>query len=464
MYDPQHRSEKPAGSTPARDTPPAADGRPRMTTQADRRILGPIPAPQRIASVDIVRGFALWGVLLVNMMNFGALVPGQWPDLIDRFAFWAQRFFFEQKSLRLFSFLFGLGFAFQMLRASNGAARFLPVYVRRLAVLSAFGFLHYLIYPADILVPYAIVGFALLFFRNWSPTRILVMVALLFLIQGIVDWVWPRYGTTPPAHQLSPIARIYLRAPDPEFRENSQTASSISEHTRVRAQRALDVWRARAKRFPSHHLDPRNHWRGTQSWLVYLAMFLLGLYAGKRRIFQDFHAHRALITRTFYYGLLIGIVIMTADWIVKDFVTGLRPPVARFLRETIWGYGATALSLSYAAGLLLLIQRPQWRDRLFPLAAMGRVALTVYVTQSLIFTTLFLDYGFDLQRRVGPARVFAYAALIYALQLGISVWWVRRFRFGPLEWLWRTLTYACRQPMRLQPGKIPTAEADAAST
>jgi uncharacterized protein len=95
---------------------------------------------------------------------------------------------------------------------------------------------------------------------------------------------------------------------------------------------------------------------------------------------------------------------------------------------------------------------------------MGRVALTVYVSQSIIFATLFLDYGFDLQRRVAPALVFVYAALIYAVQLGISVWWVRRFRFGPLEWLWRTLTYARRQPIRLPLGKTPTPEADAAST
>lgn len=122
---------------------------------------------------------------------------------------------------------------------------------------------------------------------------------------------------------------------------------------------------------------------------------------------------------------------MTSDWIFRDFVTGPLSPVARFLREIIWAYGATALALSYAAGLLLLIQRPQWRRRLFPLAAMGRMALTVYVTQSIIFTTLFLDYGFDLQRRVSPAGVFGYAAAIYAAQLALCVWWMRRFQFGP---------------------------------
>jgi uncharacterized protein len=434
-----------------------------MTTPADRPTLGPIPAPERMAAIDVMRGFALWGVLLINMMNFGALIAVFWPDPIDQFAYWAQRFFFQQKLLRLLSFLFGLGFAFQMLRARERGAPFLPMFARRLAVLFAFGFLHYLIFPADILVPYAILAVALLFFRDWSPRGILMLAGLLFLLHPVVGSVWPEHRTTPRARQVNPLARIYLRVPDPAYHAKIQAASSLWEHARVRAQRALDIWRARAERFPSF-VDPRNHWRGSQSWPVLFAMFLLGLYAGKRRIIQDFQAHRALITRTFAYGLPIGILAMTADWIFRDF--GPRPlsSVAWFLRETIWAYGATALSLSYAAGLLLLIQRPPWGRRLFPLAAMGRMTLTVYISQSIIFTTLFLDYGFDLQRRMGPARVFAYAAVIYAVQLGISVWWVRRFRFGPLEWLWRMLTYARRQPMRLSRGKTLTPAADAAST
>jgi uncharacterized protein len=419
-----------------------------MRPHAERRTFGPITAPERIASIDMVRGFALWGVLLINMMNFGALTRGQWLEPPDRFVFWAQRFFFGQKFWRLFSFLFGLGFALQMLRSSEHGGRFLPVYIRRLAVLFAFGFLHYLLYPGDVLVPYAILGFVLLLFRHWSSPWILVLVALFLLIHPVVESVWPQDRTTAPGRPVNPIARVYLQVPDPEYREKIQSATAVSEHVRIRAQRAFDIWRARVERFPSHQLDPRTHWRGSQSWLLYLAMFLLGLYAGKRRVFHDFHAHRTLISRTFCYGLPLGLLAMTSDWIFRDFVTGPLPPVVRFLRETIWAYGATALALSYAAGLLLLIQRQQWRDRLFPLAAMGRMALTVYLTQSIIFTALFLDYGFDLQRRMGPAAVFGYAAAIYAVQLAICVWWMRRFQFGPLEWVWRTLTYARWHPIR----------------
>ena len=97
-----------------------------MTAPAEGPALGPVTASERLASVDIVRGFALWGVLLINMMNYGALNNDRWSGPIDRFAYWAQRFFFEEKSWRLFSLLFGFGFALQFLRASERGARFLP--------------------------------------------------------------------------------------------------------------------------------------------------------------------------------------------------------------------------------------------------------------------------------------------------------------------------------------------------
>ena len=121
-----------------------------MTAPAKKPAPGPVTTSERLTSVDIVRGFALWGVLLINMMNFGALDTDRWTGSLDRFAFWAQRFFFEQKSWRLFSLLFGFGFALQFLRASERGTRFLPLYVRRLALLLGFGFFSFLFDP-DIL-------------------------------------------------------------------------------------------------------------------------------------------------------------------------------------------------------------------------------------------------------------------------------------------------------------------------
>jgi uncharacterized protein len=114
------------------------------------------------------------------------------------------------------------------------------------------------------------------------------------------------------------------------------------------------------------------------------------------------------------------------------------------------GIGPPALCFFYAAALTLLAQRERWKIRLAPLAAVGRMALTNYLFQSLVFTTIFNSYGLGLYGKVGPALILALAVLIFTLQIPLSVWWLRRFRFGPAEWLWRTLTYGKLQPMRVQ--------------
>ena len=144
-----------------------------MTTPGVSRLtdptsgIGPVAATERIEVIDILRGYALFGVLLINMRNFD--LPGQeWTGTLDQVALWLTIALGDSKFWTLFSFLFGLGFALQMGRAEARGARFLRVYVRRLAVLLLFGFLHHLIYGGDILFDYAVVGFLLLVFRARS--------------------------------------------------------------------------------------------------------------------------------------------------------------------------------------------------------------------------------------------------------------------------------------------------------
>lgn len=113
-----------------------------------------------------------------------------------------------------------------------------------------------------------------------------------------------------------------------------------------------------------------------------------------------------------------------------------------------YALGGLALALWYASAVVLLVERPAWRRRLAPLAAAGRMALTNYLLQSLVCTTLFYSYGLGLYGRVGPAGGLLLTLAIFGGQLAFSAWWLRRFRFGPVEWLWRTLTYGRRQPLR----------------
>ena len=383
--------------------------------------LRPVGARERIASVDVVRGFALWGVLLINMFNFGAWNP-HWTGGLDQFAAWAAGFIFEQKSWTLFSLLFGFGFALQMIRAEERGVSLLPVYTRRLVLLFAFGVVNSLFYGGDILGRYAILGFVLVLFRRWSQRWLLVMAMLLLLVdpiqQALPTWSDPETAT-----------------------ELSQAASSVEE-----IDYGQDLWgRWRHRLTLAWQLDRfRGRWDGSESWLTWFAMFLVGLYAGRRRVFDD--CNRAFVRRVFMWGLPLGILTMTILYVAPD----ESPTVwGRLGRELMYPVSRTALAMSYGAGLVLLMQYSRWQRILSPLGAMGRTALTVYVSQCVIFSTLFLGYGFGLRGGVGPAGIFGYAALIYATQLVICVWWMNRFAFGPLEWVWRTLTYLKPQPMRL---------------
>lgn len=393
---------------------------------------GPVAHRERIASVDVVRGFALWGVLLINMFNVGGAWDPHWTGPGDRFAVWAAEFIFEQKSWTLFSFLFGFSFSLQMIRAEERSAPFLRVYTRRLLLLFGFGILHSFFYGGDILGRYAILGLVLLLFRRLSSKRLLVLTALLLLIdpiqQTIPTWSDPETETA--------LAQASTRVEDLE----------LDHKWKRRQERVPDVIRHRVTL--AWQLDRfRGRWDGPGSWPTWFAMFLLGLYAGKRRVFDE--RNRAFVRRVFVWGLPLGIVTTTILLVIpREYATVW----GRIGSELAFPVSRTALAMSYAAGLVLLMQYSRWQRILSPLGAMGRTALTVYVSQCVIFSTLFYGYGFGLDERVGPAGIFGYAALIYATQLAICVWWMNRFAFGPLEWVWRTLTYLKPQPMRQSGG------------
>jgi uncharacterized protein len=178
-----------------------------------------------------------------------------------------------------------------------------------------------------------------------------------------------------------------------------------------------------------------------------LALFLLGLYAGKRGILHDPAAHTTLLRRVRFWGLSLGLLLSLLVVLVETQLSILSAALAPLLNLSLAG---PILSMGYAATIMLLAQHERWRARLAPLGAAGRMALTNYLLQSLICTTIFYGYGLGLFGRIGAAAGIGLTLMIYALQIPFSVWWLRRFRFGPMEWLWRSLTYGQVQPLRQQ--------------
>jgi uncharacterized protein len=182
-----------------------------------------------------------------------------------------------------------------------------------------------------------------------------------------------------------------------------------------------------------------------------LAMMLLGLYAGAQRIYDGIPHCVPLIRRLWIWGLIVG-VIGNLVYVIAGQVSNRSDPSPQLILALIGQtFGAPALSIFYMTSLVLLTQAARWERRLQPLANVGRMAISNYLLQTLICTTLFYGYGFGLYGQVGAAAGVLLTIAIYALQVPLSVWWLRHFRFGPVEWLWRSLTYGQHQPMRYPP-------------
>jgi uncharacterized protein len=422
----------------------ALDEAPRLATGSSVAMT-PVAAAQRIDTVDILRGFALFGILVVNMAYFShtiyALIDGlnigQTP--IDRAAEWLIRFLFEGKFYSLFSFLFGLGLVLQMTRAQARGAPFVPLFVRRLLVLLGIGLLHAtLIWTGDILVIYALLGFVLLLFRNRSPRALLlwalVMLALPLLL-AVLGAALLGLGSLEP--NMAAEMNRSIAATEADYDARDRAASVVyatGNFAQITAQRLTDL----AFFYPVTIFFAPN----------VLGMFLLGLYAGRRGIPYDISGHLPLIRRMAVWGLGLGLPLNLIYAIAGGLSSRTSSGTVALVAGVTMAIGVPLLSLGYAASLSLLAQKPDWAARLAPLAAAGRLALTNYLMQSLVATFIFYGYGLGLFNQVGAAAGFLLAIVIYALQLPLSVWWLRHFQIGPAEWLWRTLTYGRRQPFR----------------
>jgi uncharacterized protein len=357
------------------------------------------------------------------------------------------RFFFETKSWRLFSFLFGLGFALQLIRAEARGRSFWPTYFRRLAVLFVIGMAHALFYDGDILMYYAMLGALLAAFQK-VPPRWLLGLAIVLLAVFPVGGAMKSLLSEDVAPHVATASRL----------EKAQEKNEERLRTHPHAVGSItDVMAENSKTIPP---DLREYPLDAEGTLAYFAMFLMGLYVGRRNIVQDIEGKLPMIRSVARWGLGLGIASMMVERVLAfawgydvwgD--RGANVPL-EFVGDVLFAYGSTALSFGYAAGIVVLSVSAKFRVLVTPFGPIGRLALSVYLTQTLAFTTLFYGYGFGFVFRMGPAAVTACAVLIFAIQVVICTWWVRRYRFGPAEWVWRGLTYGRFPAMRLRSASL----------
>jgi uncharacterized protein len=429
-----------AAAVSAGPAPPAAQGEIDAIDATEGRPpsgpLAPVAPPERVAALDVLRGLALFGVLASNVY---ALFSTHWirPDFamngspLDAVAAYFVELVIAGKAMGLLTFLFGLGFASQLLRADARGEDARPLFVRRLAALFLFGACHVtFLWWGDVTWTYALSGFALLAFRRRAPRTLLLWAFGLILI--------PRLLVAIPEIQKAVYGALPHPADPRAFRAEVNAAIHGADHITlswVHVRHAFYfVTMIAAWYFP---------------WLV--GRFLLGYYAGQRRLFDgDGAAHLPLFRRLVPWGLAIGAADATVRLLLQSSLMAGRELLLPTRLGVILLIELSTLGLvaAYASIAVLLLQRPAWRRVLLVVAPVGRMPLTTYLSQSVAATFVFYGWGLDRAGRTAAAGCLAISVVIFALQIAVAHLWLRRFCYGPAEWLWRTLAYGRRPPMR----------------
>jgi uncharacterized protein len=399
------------------------------------RSVGPVSLTERIQFIDVLRGMALFGILAANMRAFVA--PLDTYDNIhvlfhsraDVAAQFLIDFLFQGKFISIFSFLFGMGFAIQLSRAEARGVKFLSFYPRRLLALAIFGIIHgILIWAGDILLTYAITGAILLLFRNKQQKTLLWWAGGLFSIPIVV-------GST--------FLTLYYTRFRPHFM-NPKPADMTKIYAIIQIYAHGTV----------HQILKQNwvEWKGflvAQLFSIYaVGLFLLGMWVWRSGIVQRLPEYRPVFKRVCAWCVPIGLVFNFFGAYENAVVPDGKFTLALAVSSMVHFLGAHILAAGYISGLALIFLNVNLRRFIAPFAAVGRIALTDYLMQSVLCTLFFYHYTTGLFGRVGPAMALIPTVVLYSAQVVFSNWWLRHYRFGPMEWLWRGLTYGKFPSMR----------------
>ena len=412
----------------------------------------PVSTGERIELLDVVRGFALFGVLVGNLLWTGTEVARSDAQLaalptagIDRWADALWVLFGADKANTLFAFLFGVGFAIQLERgarrggstgstgSSGSSGSAVLRYARRIGVLFLIGVAHnFLLWFGDVLHLYAVTGLLLIPMRRAS-NRTLVVAGLLFALFARPAFHFVTHSVPPVAAYFDSLPEFYSEARREE-RGEMFLSGSYRDVLAVNAAVTLDDWILTAS---------------FMGWTGYVfGRFLLGFWTGRNRYLEDPGRFADGWRRLLRVALPLGLA--GNAWNAALELTGTDLEGAPgLLSSFVVQVGIVALAAAYLAAIALLhLGSETWRMRLAHLAPVGRMALTNYLAQSFLIVFGLYAVGLGLLDDLGATGLWVLGAVFFVLQILASRWWLARFEFGPVEWLWRALTYGRRPPFR----------------
>ncbi|MDQ3507613.1 MAG: DUF418 domain-containing protein [Actinomycetota bacterium] len=396
--------------------------------------IAPVRGSERVVALDVLRGMGIIGILFVNIGLFSGsqqilpVAPPEASPIYDRIVEFVISAFAEGKFISTLAFLFGLGFAWQGMRAEERGESSGKLLLKRVSILALFGLVHaVLIWSGDILLAYGLMGFVLILFRRRRPRTLLIWAGvsiglpLLFLVLSIASFALflafgdpdqiaqSQAGTFPFAESLAESAReAYNSGSYPEM---------VIQRVRELAVLAIGVF----------FIGP-----------FVFAMMLTGAAVARAGWMRNLESHRAGIKRAAKIGLSVGLPLNIAygvSLVLDPASTGLAGLIGLFC----WLLGAPLLAIGYMASMSLFVLRRPGSAVASRLSAVGRLALSNYLTQSIVMTGIF--YGLAIYGELGITASLAIALVLLAAQIAASPVYLRRFSSGPVEWLWRRLTY-----------------------
>jgi len=410
-------------------------------------LLQPITSSKRIDLVDALRGFAIFGILMVNMPAFFKpsveviMLPSIGNTTVEMLSTGFILFFFAGKFFVLFSLLFGFGFYVFLHKDGERepSKRNLGLFRRRLFWLLIIAILHIsLLWEGDILFYYALLGFLLLLFRKSSTKKIITWMMVFLLIPivfvGLISMLPSIFASNPEAMQAL---------------EKGNQEQLLA--TQELVSNAYNVY---GQGFYSEIIEMNiRQWLFLLSGIIVfyptcMVMFLMGLLIGRSGFFARTKEYTPQLKKIFWVSLPIG-VLLNAGLILS--IVNASPAALdywAFVGRTTGILGGIVMMGTYVSGFILLYNQGKFQKLFAGLSAVGRMALTNYITHSLIALGVFRCAGFGLFGRVEVWQGILLVGVIIGLQIVFSRWWLNTFHFGPLEWLWRTLTYGKIQPMK----------------
>ncbi|MBC7772705.1 MAG: DUF418 domain-containing protein [Pyrinomonadaceae bacterium] len=414
------------------------------------RILSPLSLNERIGSLDTLRGVALLGILVMNIRNFALPLkdfdnpafPVAPAETSDVWCWAVANIFFEDKMIGIFSMLFGAGIIVMTARAGAGL-RPIVLHYRRMCWLLVIGLLHaYLLWYGDILNTYAICGALIFPFRRFSPAMLISLGLAVIIVAVGIRAQGPMSATVFPP----PLAAAQASPEQPKKQSNADRIIKEAMENEAAAYHgswvALARWRAKLNTFWHYHgVVGFNLWRCAGFMLIGMGLLQLGLIGASRPA----HVYAALMVGGYVVGLTLCLM---GFWPQLSRVLGRTTPLAPAARE-MWGLiawtarylGAVALAIGHVGLVMFACQSRRLSILLAPLASVGRMALSNYLMHTLIAVLMFDGWAFGQWGTWRFSELTMLVAGVWAVQIILSPLWLSFFRYGPVEWAWRSLTY-----------------------